>query len=144
MSKPPTWVLITCGVCVVLCILSSVFGQHIAMWSFGRFVSKFDKDFEDRMTKEVMGKDEATARKIVLAEVERMGDQGEGPTGGKVDLRAGEGLQCPSQPPNMNDGADVPIVVLIHTKNAKATGVTMCFAEYLEDMKRQIKGDKEI
>ena len=129
-----TPLLITCGVCVVLCILSSAFGQHIVLWWFGRFVSTFDKDFEDRMTKEVMGQDEATARKTVLAELKRMGEQGEGPVDGKVDLRVGENLKCPVQPPDTG-----PMVILIHTKNAKATGVTMCFAEYMEDMKRQLK-----
>jgi hypothetical protein len=110
----PTWLLITCGVCVVLSILYLLY-PFIALYNLD--LSKQVKDFEDRMTKEVVGKDKATARNAILEEYKRnIGI----PSEGNPDIRFGEGLTCPLE------NGNGPDVFLIHAKNDKATGVTRC------------------
>lgn len=122
-----SFVVISCVICCVICILSSVFSQYF----FSDLLSSYDKDFEKNTTQLVIGKDEASAIEIVNDEMMKLGEKSSGFKGG-IDIKAGSGLSCPSTAPSMNDESS-KLPILIHMKDKKATGVTMCHWEEYGD-----------
>lgn len=129
-------------ICVVLSILSSIFAGPLAMMAFGKAVQKFDRDFEEKMTKQVAGKDEATARALVIAETKRLDAEHGNGHSSSVDIRVGgEDLKCPpfqNQPPEDGE-APAPMPILIHMRDGRATRVTMCLAEYMDEIEKELK-----
>jgi len=144
---PALIILISCVVVfVVLSILSSIFAGPLAIRGVGKVIRKFDRDFEEKMTKQVAGKDEATARALVMAEVRRLdGEDGED---SKIDLSVGgEDLKCPPPPPpppqdGTDEGRNLPI--LIHMRDGKAIRVTMCMEEYFDEKQLEKDLEKEL
>lgn len=135
-------------ICVVLSILSSIFAGPLAMMAFGKVVRKFDRDFEEKMTRQVAGKDEATARSLVMVEVGRLDAEHGGGQDSKVDIRVGgDDLKCPSSPPpttpstiSQDGTGEAPgIPILIHMRDGRATRVTMCLAEYMDEIEKELK-----
>lgn len=125
-----SFVIISCVICCVVCIFSSVFSQYILIPDL---LGNYDKEFEKNTTQLVIGKDEASAREIVKDEMMKLGEESSGFKGG-IDIKAGTGLSCPLTAPSMNDEKS-KLPILIHMKDKKATGVTMChWDEYGERM----------